>query len=234
MAAASPMSSQRQQVTDDLEKVRSFVSGVQEKGEGRLPPERELAHLVGLTRSRLRGALKKLVDEEVIWREVGNGTYFGQRPLIGAGSSRKIDLANLTSPSEVMEARLMLEPELARLSAFRARRENIEELELCVQKMGESNSQSEWAFWDRRFHRAIARAAGNTLLVILTEAIQANMDRETWGELSDRVHEVESTEEWMNDHVAILNAIKTRSPSAASEVMKKHLMHIQQIYFSGA
>src|ERR1700730_6053683 len=101
----------RRTVKAYLDKVRAYIAGVWEKNETRIPPERELAEAIGLTRSRLRGALKKLVDEQVIWREVGSGTYVGQRPLVGAGSSRTAALAELPNPHEVMEARLLLEPE---------------------------------------------------------------------------------------------------------------------------
>jgi DNA-binding FadR family transcriptional regulator len=221
----------RRQVKADLEKVRAYISDLWEKNENRLPPERELAEAIGLTRSRLRGALKKLVDEQVIWREVGSGTYFGQRPLVGAGSSRTADLAELTNPHEVMEARLLLEPELARLAAFRARGENITELELCMQRMSDSTSRSDWSFWDRRFHRAIGRAANNTLLLVLLESIQGNMDRGTWGELSQKLQRNSSSEGSMHDHMAILGPIKNRNANAAYEAMRAHLSRVQKIYF---
>ena len=222
----------RRRVKDDLEKVRSYIQDVREKGEDRLLPERELAEAVGVTRSRLRGALKKLVDEEVIWREVGNGTYLGQRPLVGPGSGRKVELSELTNPQEVMEARLLLEPELARRAAMRARGEHITELELCMEKMSDLTNQSaDWSFWDRRFHRAIGRAANNTLLLALLETIQANMDRGTWGELSEKLHHRSSSEGSMQDHLAILTPIKNRNSTAAYEAMRAHLLRVQNIYF---
>jgi DNA-binding FadR family transcriptional regulator len=224
----------RRTVKADLDKVRAYIAGVWEKNETRIPPERELAEAIGLTRSRLRGALKKLVDEQVIWREVGSGTYVGQRPLVGAtGSGRTTELAELTNPLEVMEARLLLEPELARLAALRARGENMTELETSMQKMANSTSESDWSFWDRRFHHAIGRAANNTLLLALLETIQGNMDRGTWGELSEKLHSVSSPEGSMQDHMGILTSIKNRNSSAAFEAMRAHLLRVQKIYFGG-
>jgi DNA-binding FadR family transcriptional regulator len=223
----------RRQVKADLEKVRAYIGGLWEKNETRIPPERELAEVIGLTRGRLRGALKKLVDEQVIWREVGSGTYVGQRPLVGNGAGHNTDLSELTNPHEVMEARLLLEPELARLAAYRARGENMAEMELSMQKMTSTNStsQSDWMFWDRRFHHAICRAANNTLLLALLETVQRNMDRGTWGELSEKLHSSLTPEGSMQDHMAILTSIKNRNPSAAAEAMRAHLLHLQKIYF---
>jgi DNA-binding FadR family transcriptional regulator len=223
----------RRSVKADLEKVRAYIGALWEKNETRIPPERELAEAVGLTRSRLRGALKKLVDEQVIWREVGSGTYVGQRPLGGTGSGRNTELSALTNPHEVMEARLLLEPELARLAAYRARGENMTELEVAMEKMTNNTSQSDWSFWDRRFHHAIGRAASNTLLLALLETIQRNMDRGTWGELSEKLHSSSSPEGSMQDHMALLTSIKNRNPTAAAEAMRAHLVRVQKIYFGG-
>jgi DNA-binding FadR family transcriptional regulator len=224
-------SPRKRRVGDDFEKVRSFVSTLRERGENRLPPERELVEDLGLTRSRLRGALKKLANEGVIWREVGNGTYFGQRPLVDQGSGRTTALSELTNPREVMEARLVLEPELARLAAFRARRENLVELDLCMQNMGKSDSRADWAFWDLRFHWAIGRAADSTLLLVLLETVQSNMDHGTWGELSNKLHQGSSLEGSMHDHEEILAPIRNRNAQGAYEAMRKHLTRVQQIYF---
>jgi DNA-binding FadR family transcriptional regulator len=221
----------RKRVDDDLKKVRAVIADLRKSDQDRLPPERELADAVGITRSRLRAVLKKLVDEEVIWREVGNGTYFGERPLLSTAGNRNADVADLTNPFEVMEARLLLEPELARLAAFRARGENVAELELCLQKMTESESRTDWMFWDRRFHRAIGRAANSALLAIFLDIVQSNMDRGTWGELSDKLHRHSNLEGSTADHLAILSPIKNRNPAAAYNAMKIHLERVNSIYF---
>lgn len=215
----------------ELEQVRSYIRIARESGIERLPPERELADEIGLSRSRLRGVLKKLADEGSIWREVGNGTYFGQKPLLGGGGGRSSDLAGLTNPREVMEARLLLEPELAKLAAIRARGENVAELELCLRKMADSADRSDWSFWDQRFHHAIGRAADSTLLLALLETVQKNMKRGIWGELSDKLHQTESWKGSMADHQAIIAPIRNRNPVQAYEAMRAHLSRVQRIYF---
>ena len=162
--------------------IRTYLSNLRESGESRVPPERVLAETLKIPRNQVRSVLNKMANEGLIWRQVGDGTYFGQRPLYGHGRS----LAGLTNPREVMEARLILEPELAYLAAYRAKKSNILELELCIKHMASTTVQSEWMFWDQRFHRAISQAAENALLSALLETIQSNMDRETWGELANK------------------------------------------------
>lgn len=215
----------------ELELVQAFIWAAQERGDVRLPPERDLAEQLGLSRSRLRSVLKLLAAEGQVWREVGNGTFFGQRPLLRPGAKNPADLAELTNPREVMEARLLLEPELAKLAAIRSRRDNLTELELCITKMRESEDRNEWTFWDRRFHHAIGRAADSVLLLALLETVQTHMNRGIWGELADKFHQVESFNRSTAEHEAIFAAISSRNPVLASTSMHDHLTHVQHIYF---
>lgn len=131
-----------------------------------------------------------------------------------------------------METRLVLEPELARLAAFRARHQDLADMELCVQKMRECSNRADWTFWDQRFHHTIARAADNTLLLLLYETVQKSMGRGTWGELTDKLHEHSSTEGSMQDHEAILAPIRNRNPDAAHRSMSAHLRRVEKIYFA--
>lgn len=222
----------RDKVNSDIEKVKSYIRLARERGETRLPPERDFAEQIGLTRSQLRSVLRRLAEEGSIWREVGSGTYFGSKPLVGSGASRSNDLAELTNPREVMEARLVLEPVLAKLAATRARRENMDELELCMERMRNSQHQSDWAFWDRRLHHAIGRAADSMLLLALLEAVQMNMNRGIWGELNDRLHKNRSTTISMADHEAVVENIRNRNPEGAFRAMEKHLLRVQDNYFN--
>ncbi|MDH5557125.1 MAG: GntR family transcriptional regulator, partial [Alphaproteobacteria bacterium] len=81
----------------------------------RLPPERDLCEKFGVKRAVLRKSLAKLEADGHIWRHVGKGTF------VGSPTSNLLDdissIANRTNPSEVMQARLTVEPELARLAA---------------------------------------------------------------------------------------------------------------------
>src|SRR3982750_3588260 len=84
----------------------------------KLPTERELAVEIGQTRHAVRGALSLMEAQGKIWRHVGRGTFVGKAPEpdpndIGAMLSH-------TSPREIVEARQMLEPQIAAAAAVHA------------------------------------------------------------------------------------------------------------------
>src|SRR5215470_17906506 len=101
-----------------VEKLSQLLASGRYPAQSRLPPERELSVLLGVSRSGLREGLEILEAEGRIWRHVGKGTYVGPRPLEGASG---LDLITaITSPAEVLEVRLLVEPLIARLAAMRA------------------------------------------------------------------------------------------------------------------
>ena len=189
----------------------------------RLPPERELSSVLDLTRTRLRTGLRKLELEGVIWRHVGKGTFYGRRTSSPASAVPTGAFTNLTSPKEVMEARLAIEPTLARLAAYRAQGGDFDEMENCLAKMAALSDWDDWEFWDCRLHRAIAQAAGNTLMLIIYETLQANRNKELWGRLREPIEPSAAIKRATGEHRAIVNAIRRREPEPAEAEMRAHL-----------
>ena len=94
-----------------LVQLRAWLAQRELKNDARLPPERELCVLLGVSRGELRKALDVLEKEGSVWRQVGKGTFVGIRPMEEMGSLDAI--AARSSPREVMHARLTFEPVLA-------------------------------------------------------------------------------------------------------------------------
>jgi DNA-binding FadR family transcriptional regulator len=207
------------QTAKDFERVLEFLQGEELGQNQRLPPERELAERLGLTRNRLRGSLKKLAADGLIWRHVGKGTFFGARPSPASAQ----DLSELTNPKEVMEVRLAIEPEIARLAAFRATGRDAIDMQSCLDKMDATNDWSDWGFWDGRFHWTIAKASDNALMLLLFETMQASRGKTIWGKLGDSSRRNERKAEITKEHNAILDAIKQRDPDQAALRMREHL-----------
>src|SRR5215208_6746713 len=86
--------------------------------DSRLPPERELCDMLGASRGDLRKALSVLENEGQIWRRVGKGTFVGRGQI--QETIAIADLAGRTNPADLMRARLIVEPEIAREAALHA------------------------------------------------------------------------------------------------------------------
>jgi DNA-binding FadR family transcriptional regulator len=212
---------------DVMAALSSFIEGADVDARGRLPPERELAQTLGVSRAQLRNGLSRLEQEQRIWRHVGKGTFVGSRPRIFSDESA---VADLTSPREIIEARLIFEPELAKLAAFRATRRHFEQMAECVRNGGDTLDTEVFYKWDSRFHWLIANAAGNDLLVVLYEAL-ANRHKAVWGKLRELFLTAARMRLYIAQHAAILDALSERDGKRARGLMVEHLQAIQENVF---
>lgn len=203
-----------------LDAMRRFLADQKLSLNLRLPPERELCKHFGVSRSELRKALAVLESEGQIWRHVGRGTFIGSRPVLNISDVEY--LSGQTSPAEVMEARLAFEPQMARLAAFHATNANFTELRNCSRSCRTAREWRTYEAWDDKFHRAIAAATRNKLLVGLFDTLAAVRRSTTWGQLR-------STELPPADHASFLEheAIAERDPDLAADRMRGHLQTVR-------
>lgn len=191
----------------------------------RLPPERHLANELGVSRTYLRLALDELEAEGKIWRHVGQGTFAGSRPVQSA-SDLKI-LETIASPLDVMEVRIVIEPETARLAALRATSTDIEHLQKCVHKAEEAPDYATYARWDAALHRGIAEAASNKLLFALFDAVNTVRGQKSWNKLWSNAMNPERQRKYDDDHRTIVRAIADRDHNTAQSRMRSHLESVQ-------
>lgn len=217
----------------DLGRLRDYLQSASLAQQERLPPERELAISLGLTRNRLRTGLKKLAAEGMIWRHVGRGTFFGP-PLRPAGIAFPVDpLQDITNPSEVMAARFVLEPALARLAAHHATGRDLVELNGCLDQMWTPQDWHAWDQLDCRFHRTVARAAGNALMLVMFDTVQANRNKDRWGRLREPNVLQTAIQRAAREHVVIVQALRERDADAAEAAMRTHLRAVERSVFGG-
>lgn len=188
----------------------------------RLPPERTLSRELGISRGTLRQALERLEARGRLWRHVGQGTFVGTRP---AGSDARLSVVSqATSPYELMEMRLMLEPQIARFAALRATEQEIAHMRHAVRKTGVVADSQTYELWDSTLHRAVAQAAHNTLLLAVFDAVNEVRTMTEWGRLRDIVvssREVQLT--WWRQHEEFVGAIANRDASRAEEAAREHV-----------
>lgn len=204
--------------------LRKFLSEQQLALNGRLPAERQLCSEIGLSRGQLRKALALLEAEGQIWRHVGRGTFVGPRPVINLGDVEF--LSDQTSPTEVTEARMAVEPQLARLASLHGTVSNFAEIRRCNRRCQSAREWRVYEAWDNKFHQAIASATYNKVLISLFDTLNIVRRSIVWGQLrSTKLPPADHDS--FSEHDAIYDAITGRDPDRAAECMRIHLRSVR-------
>ncbi len=190
-------------------------------GDGRLPPERELAADLGISRRALRRAFEVLEAEGLIWRQQGKGTFVGNRPSVADDLAR--DLAGRTNPVEVFEVRLHVEPTLARFAALRATQHEVRRMRLLNDRVRSASDDDSRELWDEALHRQIAQSARNALFLGVHDVVDQVRRDEAWRSLRVRARDDAARATYVAQHDAIIDAIAARDPAAAAEAMRTHI-----------
>jgi DNA-binding FadR family transcriptional regulator len=204
-----------------LEKLEEYIPLWSQPSTGRLPPERELANRLGVGRKEVRKALSVLEDQGRIVRHVGRGTFLAERPDNLLEAAEKAALR--TSPRAAMEARLAIEPQLARLAAQNATAEQILELQDLCGAMKDAGGWDGYAELDWRFHNLIAEATGNNLLIEIQALLNTVRRRVVWVYLDTPAPGPRPDYHSFAEHEAIAAAIAARNGEAAAAAMRRHV-----------
>jgi len=210
-----------------LEKLRALLQSDNLDADGKLPTERTLSEILGVSRRSVRRALEVLEAEGRIWRRQGSGTFAGKRP---DGWSNHVDsIIADTDLMEIMEVRLRVEPQLAQLAAIRAKAADIERMYDLVKKIYESTDADGRELWDGALHRQIAQCAGNSFFLTIFDVINRVRQDEAWQAIRERARSASRTREVTHgQHTAIVDAIAARDPGKAGEAMRQHLLTLQE------
>jgi DNA-binding FadR family transcriptional regulator len=199
------------------------------KDGDRLPPERDLAAELNISRRSLRQYLTQMELEGQVWRGRRNGTILGRPPATAAvGIDRSFSIA---SPGDTMESRFAVEPAIAALAATKATEADLSAIETCMRRTAEVLNDDSWVQWDGAFHLAIAEATHNEIFVALVRAFNTARSRPAWREMRIASVTPDKRRNSVAHHRAILNALRQRSPDEASRAMRLHLASVQSNLF---
>jgi DNA-binding FadR family transcriptional regulator len=201
--------------------VRHWLSAARLSADGRLPPERELAKKFCVSRAELRKILAVLAEEGKIQRHVGKGTFLVHPSEDPRPNGQ--DIAARTSPLAAMQARRVVEPELARLAAVNATSAQFAEMRKLCSEMRRAPTWEAYAELDWRFHNLIAEATGNVLLVEIQRLLNGVRRFVVWGNLVKRAAGPPSDYHSFGEHEEILDAIEARDSERAMRAMLSHL-----------
>ncbi|MDQ0457854.1 FadR/GntR family transcriptional regulator [Rhizobium paknamense] len=210
-----------------LDRLRELFARETPEAGSKLPTERNLADMLGVSRRAIRRALEVLEAEGLVWRRQGSGTFAGARPV------QALATAGLTlsgcDPLEVMEVRLRLEPQLAQLAAMRATPESVEAMYQLAQKITESDDADAQELWDGALHRRIAQCAGNRLFLTLFDLVNQVRQEEAWRTMREQArYAFHSLEMAHQQHLSIIDAIANRDAMGAGEAMRSHLLVLHE------
>jgi GntR family transcriptional regulator, transcriptional repressor for pyruvate dehydrogenase complex len=203
--------------------VTHLIRGDWAPGE-RIPPERELCQQLGVGRASLREALKALEIIGMIETRLGDGTYvcqrseFLSRPLLWAITS-----SSEAEVQELVEARKLIEVELAGLAAERATPSDLRQIGVHLDQMESSiGDMDQFQRSDIAFHLAIAQASHNRILMNALLLIRNLL--QNWIGSALKIHGV--AEKALQQHQRIFLGIAKKNPPAARAEMQTHLQEM--------
>jgi DNA-binding FadR family transcriptional regulator len=202
------------------------ITALIEKGEydsgARLPPERDLAKQLGVSRPSVREALIALEVEGYVEVRVGSGVY-----VLGPKPARRAEALPADSgPFELIKARWLIEAECAALAAKTATKSQVRAIEDALDQMQADRDKGVMPLdADRLFHLRIAEASGNSALTLVVKTLWD----QRMGPLFLRLeHHFDTPELWgvaIREHRDIVAAIARHDASAARAAMRHHMDH---------
>jgi DNA-binding FadR family transcriptional regulator len=182
---------------------------------GKLPTERDLAERLAAPRSAVRRALDRLEGDGLIVRQVGRGTF-----LTEAADHHFSGAPPDTSPAEIMQVRLTIEPPIAALAARLATQADLDRITGFLDAGGRSDGFEAFEAQDAQLHRAIAQAAHNGLLMSMFDVMSTARALPVWGTLKRRTSTPGRRADYHRGHVRIVTALADRDPDGAATAMR--------------
>ncbi|ASQ15731.1 FCD domain-containing protein [Enterobacter cloacae] len=195
----------------------------------KLPPEREIAETLNVSRALVREALIMLELENIIEVRKGSGIYVVALPYLRERAATDPCTLNAAGPFELLQARQLLESNIAEFAATQATPVDIANMRSALKRECDELNTGEGETGDREFHLAIAQATHNSILVeLLKQSWAWRENNPMWLKLHTRITNKDYRKEWMTDHQVILASMIKKDPALAKEAMWQHLEHVKQ------
>jgi DNA-binding FadR family transcriptional regulator len=211
------------------ERVADQIGGLVRRGEfkagQRLPAERDLAKMLAVSRPVVREAMIALEIGGLIEVRTGSGAFVREKP---AEQGETVNTGQ--SPSDILNARMLIEGEIAALAASGSTSDDLAAMAAEVDDMvREHEAGRPWHAADLGFHLAIARATGNAALTGVVERLWQEQHAPVFALLSERVRLSENWAATLSGHRKILDAIHNGRRKAARDAMRAHLHQVLEV-----
>ena len=202
---------------------KAILKGSYAYGE-RLPPERDLAKHYGASRSTIREALRRLEDLKLVTRRIGSGTYVSYHHTPDGHV-----MAYRTSPVELIEVRLGIEPQMARLAALHATIEDLGQLEAAMEELTKVGADGDaFSNADEQFHLRLAECTRNPLMIWLYKHINDIRGHAAWHRMKEKILTPERIRIYNEHHRQIFDAISNRDAESAASIVREHIQKARQ------
>jgi GntR family transcriptional repressor for pyruvate dehydrogenase complex len=225
MAHAEQGNAERHRTMQVVNHVRAMIEKGELKPGDQIPPERDFARKLNISRATLRAGIGYLAALGVMKIKHGVGTFVADGPPdFGRASLSFIGALHGFQSWQMFEARILLETGLAALAAERGKEEHHAALAEEVAEMFSSvDNPIEYLVHDVMFHRIIAQASGNPILASIMETVTSSM----YDKRRKTVERATDLRESADMHRQIYRAIRARSPLEARKLMEQHLRMAQ-------
>lgn len=202
---------------------QAIVEGAYAHGE-KLPAERQLAEAFGASRTTVRIALGQLEEERLVIRRVGSGTFVNFKKRDDTDN-----IAEITSPIELIEVRLGVEPHMVRLAVLNATARDLDRLQESVERMEAGSIDPEsFTQLDEQFHLMIAECTHNPLMVWIYREINDVRCHAQWTAMKDKVLTPERIAEYNRQHRNLFETIRSRDVEGAVAIVTNHLHYARR------
>jgi GntR family transcriptional repressor for pyruvate dehydrogenase complex len=205
-----------------IQKMRAMIASGELQPGSRLPPEAELASVLGASRNTAREAVRALVTARVLDVRRGDGTFVTSlRPeLLLEGISAAVELMHEGFSLELVAVRRILEPAATRLAAERMDDATLAELERLLAQLEAAATQAERMPFDAEFHEVVARRSDNATLASMLAAVSSRTVRaRAWRGIADEAASAHTAIQ----HREILEALRARDPERAQAAALVHV-----------
>jgi GntR family transcriptional repressor for pyruvate dehydrogenase complex len=215
------------------EQIRGLIRSGEYSAGARLPPERDLAKQLGVSRPSVREALIALEVEGLVEVRIGSGIYV-QGPAAKGNGEDPTAVHAVAGPFELLRARYVIESECAALAAKSAKKAQIAAIEEAGNQMQhEFDADTQPLSGDRLFHVRIAEATGNGALVAVIKMLWEERTGALYKQLE---HHYDSPALWtaaMTEHRTVLKAIASHNVTGARTAMQRHLNQAYKRFSTG-
>ena len=197
---------------------QAILDGKYADGE-RLPAERDLARHFDASRSTVREALRRLEEMHLVSRRIGSGTFVNYKPALDESN-----IAEVTSPIELIEVRLAIEPQMARLVVINATARDLERMGEALKRVESCGGDRElFSRADEQFHLILAECTRNPLMVWLYRQINDVRGHALWDAMKDKILTEGRIAEYNRQHRELYMALCNRDVDAAVGIICAHL-----------